>query len=391
MQRVSGISRRAFAQARLFAPLGMRDTHFHDDHTMIVPHRTPASQPRDGGGWQISIPVFDTYGATSLFTTISDLLIGMANSGRYRGLAAIGHGGADAVYRAQVERYPERGLAVVVLGNASIAGPNVLLRNVTDVPLDTISQAVIRVRLSGDTLRLGDGRRLVTTSDELDVRYALTLEDSTLVLRHRMLEDQTLAPAFRDAFTTGPGTTVQFTRDRTGAVSGFTFTDGRSRGPRRLAAMPAASQVGASTHAEERPMEQAPKWFLPTAIAALLWNLLGCAAYLGDVMLKPEDIAKLSAAQQAMHAARPMWSVAATAIAVWFGAAGCVGLIMRKRWATPLFIASLAGLVVQNVSLFAMAGALADTTAMALQGLVFVIAVALLLLARKATAQRWIA
>ena len=138
-------------------------------------------------------------------------------------------------------------------------------------------------------------------------------------------------------------------------------------------------------------MERAPKWFLPTAVAALLWNLLGCSAYLSDVLLKPEDIATMTAAQQAMYAARPMWSVAATAIAVWFGAAGSVALVMRKRWATPLFVASLLGLVVQNVSLFAMAGAATEPTALVLQGLVLLVAIGLLLLARKATAQRWIA
>jgi hypothetical protein len=60
-------------------------------------------------------------------------------------------------------------------------------------------------------------------------------------------------------------------------------------------------------------MEQAPKWFGPVASAALLWNLLGCAAYLSDVMLTPEDVATMSAAQQALYAARPAWSVAATA------------------------------------------------------------------------------
>mgnify|MGYP007034171025 CR=1 FL=1 len=55
-------------------------------------------------------------------------------------------------------------------------------------------------------------------------------------------------------------------------------------------------------------MEQAPKWFLPVAITALLWNLIGCAAYLSDVMLTPDALAKMTAAQQAMHDARPAWS-----------------------------------------------------------------------------------
>ena len=138
-------------------------------------------------------------------------------------------------------------------------------------------------------------------------------------------------------------------------------------------------------------MEQPPKWFLPVAIAALLWNLLGCAAYLSDVMLTPEDVAKMTADQQALYAARPSWSVAATAIAVWGGAAGCLGLIVRKRWAMPLLIASLAGVIVQDVSLFGLSGVSAPPVAVVLQGLVLVIAIGLVLLARKAAARRWIA
>jgi hypothetical protein len=137
-------------------------------------------------------------------------------------------------------------------------------------------------------------------------------------------------------------------------------------------------------------MTATPKWFLPVSIVALLWNAIGCAAYLHDVMLTPEDIAKMSDAQQALYHSRPAWSVAATAIAVWGGAAGCLGLIWRKRWATPLLIASLAGVIVQDVGLFMLSGAAAEPTALVLQGLVLAIAIGLVILARKATAQGWI-
>jgi hypothetical protein len=123
-----------------------------------------------------------------------------------------------------------------------------------------------------------------------------------------------------------------------------------------------------------------------------LWNLIGCAAYLADVMMTPEALAQLTADQQAVYAARPSWAVAATAIAVWFGAAGCVGLLLRKRWATPLFIASLAALVVQDVWLFLVSGVpQADPVAVVLQSLVLLIAIGLVLLGRKAAAQGWIA
>ena len=137
-------------------------------------------------------------------------------------------------------------------------------------------------------------------------------------------------------------------------------------------------------------MEQPPKWYMPTAIAALLWNLLGCGAYLRDVMLAPEDIARMTAAQQALYASRPAWSVAATAIAVWGGAAGCFGLIVRKSWATPLLIASLGGVIVQDAALFLMSGVAAEPVAVVLQGLVLLVAVGLVLLARKAASHGWI-
>ena len=140
------------------------------------------------------------------------------------------------------------------------------------------------------------------------------------------------------------------------------------------------------------PMTAAPKWFTPVAVAALLWNLIGCAAYLGDAMLTPDDVAKMTAAQQAMYNARPAWSVAATATAVWFGAAGCVALIARRRWAMPLLALSLLGVVVQDVSLLMFSrAAAAEAGVLVLQALVLVIAIALVYLARLATSRGWLA
>jgi hypothetical protein len=138
-------------------------------------------------------------------------------------------------------------------------------------------------------------------------------------------------------------------------------------------------------------MNPIPKWYLPVAIVALLWNLIGCAAYLHDVMLSPEDIAMMPADQQALYAARPGWSVAATAVAVWGGALGCLGLILRRRWATPLLIASLAGVILQDLSLFAMSGKAAiPSAAYVMQGLVLLISIGLVILARKAAARGWL-
>lgn len=137
-------------------------------------------------------------------------------------------------------------------------------------------------------------------------------------------------------------------------------------------------------------MSTTPKWFTPVAILALLWNLLGASAYLMDVTMSPEAVAKLGAAERAMYASRPAWFVVAYASAVWFGVAGSVGLLLRKRWATPLFLLSLLGLIAQDLALFSRPEVRADLTVILLQGLVLVIAVSLLLLARKAEREGWI-
>lgn len=140
-------------------------------------------------------------------------------------------------------------------------------------------------------------------------------------------------------------------------------------------------------------MSPVPSWFKPVAIVALLWNLLGCVAYLSDVTMSAEAVAQMSPEQQALFSSRPAWAVSATAIAVWGGALGCVGLFLRKRWALPLLVASLAGVVVQDVALFLLsnAAAMAGAAAYVLQSLVLLIAIGLVQLARKASACGWLA
>ncbi len=133
-----------------------------------------------------------------------------------------------------------------------------------------------------------------------------------------------------------------------------------------------------------------PKWFMPVAVVALLWNLMGCAAYLMDVMLTPEAVAAMPPDQQALYAARPVWAVAAYAFAVWGGALGCVGLLVRKRWAAPAFLASLLGLIGQDAALFGMSPVPLSATIYALQGMVLVIAVLLLMLANRASRDGWL-
>jgi CubicO group peptidase (beta-lactamase class C family) len=153
VQRVSGKSLREFADEHIFKPLGMNNTHFHDSMKEIVKNRAYAYAPLEDDGFRISIPNYETYGATSLHTTIEDFALwsnnfehkkvggeyaynellkkGVLNKdeeinyalgishGNYKGLKTIGHSGGDAGYRSQFTMFPEYGISIIIFANGS--------------------------------------------------------------------------------------------------------------------------------------------------------------------------------------------------------------------------------------------------------------------------------
>lgn len=140
-------------------------------------------------------------------------------------------------------------------------------------------------------------------------------------------------------------------------------------------------------------MNKPPLWFFVVAVIALLWNAAGLMAVVADLRLSAADIAALSPDQQAMYAARPGWSVVGSVLAVGAGTLGCLLLLLRKRLAAAVFALSLVGVVVQDLGIFVVAGAGKDGNPVPflLQGLVLLIAVGLLLLARRAQGRAWLA
>jgi hypothetical protein len=84
-------------------------------------------------------------------------------------------------------------------------------------------------------------------------------------------------------------------------------------------------------------------WYLPAAVASLLFMGLGCVIYLAHVLGDPTT---MPLDQRAAFEAEPMWVTAAYAVAVWVGLAGTALLVMRKRLAEPLLLVSLAAVLV---------------------------------------------
>ncbi|MDE2654286.1 MAG: serine hydrolase [Gemmatimonadota bacterium] len=187
--RVSGRSLRDFAEANFFGPLGMTQTHFHDDHNEIVPNRAtgyapmrpgstdPDRAPTDGAGagdpggaFEISVTTLDVVGDGGVFTSVEDWVAwdrnlsegtvggtewvalmhqrGVLNSGdtipyafglshgEHGGLATVGHTGSWVGYRTAMSRYPETGHSFVAFCNRSRISPGRLIESVAEVYLE---------------------------------------------------------------------------------------------------------------------------------------------------------------------------------------------------------------------------------------------------------------
>jgi len=164
VKKVSGLTLRQYTDKNIFEPLGMKDTHFHDNYQEIVPNRAYSYSIHPTRRYQNAVLSYSIVGATSLFTTVldeakwlnnyetgkvggKDLIekmyqVGVLNNGRklnyafainidtYKGWKQIGHGGADAGYRTYACRYPEKGIGIVVFSNLANADPNGFSRQV---------------------------------------------------------------------------------------------------------------------------------------------------------------------------------------------------------------------------------------------------------------------
>jgi hypothetical protein len=80
------------------------------------------------------------------------------------------------------------------------------------------------------------------------------------------------------------------------------------------------------------------RWYMLGAFASVLFMALGCAAFLMGTLTDP---ASLPLDQRAAHEAQPMWLILANGIAVGAGLAASLLLVLRRRLAEPLMLASL--------------------------------------------------
>ena len=92
-----------------------------------------------------------------------------------------------------------------------------------------------------------------------------------------------------------------------------------------------------------------PRSFMLISAGALVWNLLGVAAYISQVTMSESALAALPEGERLLYETIPVWATSAFAVAVNGSALGCILLLFKKSWAYPVLFVSLLGVLVQMV------------------------------------------
>ena len=165
--RVAGMSLPSFLRARIFEPLGMRATVVHVEGADTIPHRAYGYSPRGGGFVQTDQSVTSaTLGDGGIYTNVDDMarwdralygteLVDSATLGlattppqlpagaetqygfgwfvdSYRGEKRWRHTGETSGFRNAIQRFPRRGLTIIVLTNRSSGEPAAIAERIAD-------------------------------------------------------------------------------------------------------------------------------------------------------------------------------------------------------------------------------------------------------------------
>ncbi|QCO66818.1 sugar transporter [Luteimonas yindakuii] len=123
-------------------------------------------------------------------------------------------------------------------------------------------------------------------------------------------------------------------------------------------------------------------WIVGTL--ALLWNLVGVAAFVMQLAMPAEALQAMPPEQRSVYEATPGWIYLFYGVATIGGVLGAIGLLLRRRWAAPVWLVALVALLLQVVASYAVTPAwtVSGASGLAFPVVLLVIACALWLFAR---------
>ncbi|MBR9854992.1 MAG: hypothetical protein GYB37_10525 [Algicola sp.] len=135
-----------------------------------------------------------------------------------------------------------------------------------------------------------------------------------------------------------------------------------------------------------------PTWFWVVSVIALLWNLMGVFNYLNQAFNQQAILETLNQAQREAFEGIPAWATAAFAIAVFSGTLACIALLLRKKWARPLFIISLIAALAQFIHWLFISNAVEafGPSTYAMPVIVIVIGIYLISFSKKGIVKGWL-
>jgi CubicO group peptidase (beta-lactamase class C family) len=276
VETVTGDSFREWTDANIFKPLAMTNSHFHDDHQMILKNRAYSYQAVENGGFKHAVNNTTALGSSSLCSTVEDLAkwilnfndtqIGEQtvieqihqrgvlnngeqidyafglNIGEYRGLKTVGHSGSWRGFRSHLMRFPKQKFGVIILCNLDTFNPLRLAEKVADLYLADVLAPVEEASEPEKAAPAEDIKSEPLTpeqltefegdyyTEELDTTYTIRVDGDGLVAQHIRHDDILLT--YADGHFLGDSwffPKIHFTRDNTERVTGFKLIGGRVR------------------------------------------------------------------------------------------------------------------------------------------------------------------
>ena len=135
-----------------------------------------------------------------------------------------------------------------------------------------------------------------------------------------------------------------------------------------------------------------PVWFRVISIIALLWFLMDISAFVMRVFMTGDVIKAMPANQQHLYRNMPLWVNIVFAGEVFGGAFGCVGLLLRTKWALPLFVVSLLGVLSQTFHIYFLSDAISTmgTPAVVMPLLAILIGIGMIAQTRSGISKGWL-
>jgi len=267
VSRVSKQSFPDFTMTRIFQPLGMKHTHFRDDHGEVIKNVAYSYINKDGA-FDVCLPNYDIFGSTNLFTTVEDLARWEENfySARVGGTKVIrqlqepgalndgtfinyipgmfvnapgaprwaqsGTAG-DAGYRADVFRLPDHHLSAITLCNLGSIDPSELDTRIAEIYLGAQLSVIIGADESAQAASFHpDSKRLAA--------YAGTYadQDENLIMKFDLRGDSLWGEWFMGAGKIGPAQFEALSANRFRGLGMKEIEFGEDAGNRELTAKP---------------------------------------------------------------------------------------------------------------------------------------------------------